>query len=270
MQEPGQRNLHKTPSEVFRGNSIQAEAGTTLQARVKQLEEEIETLRTTHNASDALVKKLLAKIQRMKKELSESSLQRTQLEISLSEEQQKVTNEQQKAAKDDLTGVLRRHAFYETVVKIREGMAREKRSPMQKTKNCAVMMIDIDKFKSINDEHGHLVGDEALKALVEQLREKVRTTDVIGRWGGEEFVIFFPAAEVEEIYHKLIKDEDGFAGVKVSFESKISQKSLEFTVSGGIAPVAPDDDLLARIKQADEILYKAKKEGRNQILEVVE
>lgn len=243
--------------------TAQDKAAVALQARVTELVEEVEVLRGRHDVSDTLIEKFLRERQRMEGELRELKFQRKKLEIL-------VAYLYDGGSKDSLTQLLIRGAFLETVAKIREEMAKEEKSPGQIKKNCAVMIIDIDRFKLINDTYGHSVGDEALRALVGKLREIVRVTDVIGRWGGEEFVVFFPGAEVEEIYKKFVIDEDGFARIKVSFEPKGLGKSIEFTVSGGIALVVPDDDLQVKIDRADKALYKAKAAGRNQILKVVE
>ncbi len=122
----------------------------------------------------------------------------------------------------------------------------------------AVLMVDADHFKELNDRHGHLAGDAALCALAERFRERLRTEDVVGRFGGEEFVIGLPdadatgAARVAEAVRAAVADRPiAIAGTEVAL-----------TVSVGFA-AWQDDELEPLLARADRALYAAKAAGRN-------
>ena len=123
-------------------------------------------------------------------------------------------------------------------------------------------MIDLDNFKSVNDKYGHLVGDTILKSLAYMLIERLRTTDIIGRYGGEEFVVILNNTSVENA--KKVMD-----GIRVNF-SKISHSTKDehfnVTFSCGIAGY-PDFSLAETISEAaDKALYTAKNQGKNRVV----
>jgi two-component system cell cycle response regulator len=125
----------------------------------------------------------------------------------------------------------------------------------------SILLIDVDRFKSINDTHGHLAGDQVLKQLGELLRREVRTVDVVARYGGEEFVIVLPetAPDGALTFAERVR-------VKVQdYRFTDERQSLSATVSIGVASIPPlevasSEELIAR---ADAALYRAKNEGRN-------
>ena len=124
-----------------------------------------------------------------------------------------------------------------------------------------LMMIDIDHFKKYNDDNGHLAGDTCLKAVAEAIRISIRPSDMLGRFGGEEFVILLPDTDVKasEGIAIRIKDEVEKTDVKDSRSTELPS----VTISIGVAEAKPDafyDDIF---KAADTALYKAKKSGRN-------
>ncbi|HEY6758478.1 MAG TPA: GGDEF domain-containing protein [Baekduia sp.] len=125
----------------------------------------------------------------------------------------------------------------------------------------ALLLIDVDRFKAVNDEHGHAVGDVVLRELAARLRERVRREDVVGRWGGEELVVALPETT-----------PDGAAAVAESLRAGIAETaidggevSLVVTVSIGVAAWTGEelDDLVAR---ADRALYAAKAAGRDRVV----
>jgi len=125
----------------------------------------------------------------------------------------------------------------------------------------AVAMIDIDHFKKVNDTHGHLVGDIALKHVSYILQNNLRESDIISRYGGEEFCVLCP-------YTNEIKVKTTFERIRKKIEAeKIKIKSIEIsvTVSIGICTQIKDS-LYSTINKADDLLYQAKKSGRNQII----
>jgi diguanylate cyclase (GGDEF)-like protein len=119
-----------------------------------------------------------------------------------------------------------------------------------------LMLLDIDHFKKINDDFGHLAGDEALRQVAKVIADQLRQTDIVGRWGGEEFIAVLPNTPMS--YAVRVAER-----VRAAIEGKVVVESRPITVSVGLAALAEltdGDELIAR---ADERLYRAKAEGRN-------
>jgi two-component system cell cycle response regulator len=161
---------------------------------------------------------------------------------------------QRLAITDPLTGCLNRRALME---KLDEELDRMRRYDLA----LSVLMIDLDRFKQVNDTRGHIVGDRVLQQVGKMLRLEVRSVDVVARYGGEEFVIVLPETALEgattfaERIRERIADHN-FAD---------ASEPLMTTVSIGVASISPDnlvgpDSVIA---MADEALYRAKHDGRN-------
>ncbi len=158
----------------------------------------------------------------------------------------------ERATRDGLTGALNRDGLLPL---LQHELEQVRRGHLE----CCVAMIDIDWFKSVNDDRGHLTGDRTLRTLVELLQRHLRAGDQLARFGGEEFILLMPATgepdavEVAERLRRLVQGHDWSA----------LAEGLCLTVSIGIAQAHRDDgidDLLAR---ADTALYGAKASGRN-------
>jgi diguanylate cyclase (GGDEF)-like protein len=127
----------------------------------------------------------------------------------------------------------------------------------------SLLMIDIDDFKKVNDEHGHPAGDAVLKEMARIIKETVRTVDVVGRYGGEEFVAVLPhtphdeALETAERVRRRIREHVFLAG----------DRKAHVTVSVGVAsyPSASVDSPSTLIREADKALYRAKEAGRDRV-----
>jgi diguanylate cyclase (GGDEF)-like protein len=147
---------------------------------------------------------------------------------------------------DPLTGVGNRRTFDETLDSMFSMHARYK-TPF------SLSLIDIDHFKQINDEQGHLAGDKILATLGQLLREEARDTDVVTRYGGEEFVIFMPQTDI-------------LSATKASerLRAKI-EAAMEITVSAGVSTAQEFDAASAMMEAADQALYQSKESGRNRI-----
>jgi diguanylate cyclase (GGDEF)-like protein len=158
------------------------------------------------------------------------------------------------AASDSLTGAMSRRAI---VPLIEKSMKRAARAGIP----ACVAMIDIDLFKSINDRFGHLAGDQVLRRVVERTRESLRASDVIGRYGGEEFVLLLQGAD-QHSGARLV--ERVRRAVSATDWSDIAP-GLKVSVSGGIATVRPMDTLDGLLERADKALYAAKRSGRDQL-----
>jgi len=156
------------------------------------------------------------------------------------------------AAKDPLTGLYNRHKFSEIFT--------TEFLTMQKRENAmALVMLDLDHFKSINDDFGHNKGDEVLIATSRLILQCQRQTDVVCRWGGEEFLILLPSANVEQ----AIKIADHLRE-RIKELDLIEGRAL--TASFGVTLVSPDDSLESLVGRADSALYEAKKNGRDQVV----
>ena len=158
------------------------------------------------------------------------------------------------AASDPLTGAFSRGAILPLIERT------VKRVVRSGTPAC-VAMLDLDWFKSINDRFGHLVGDRVLKRVVDRMRECSRESDVIGRYGGEEFVLLLPGAD-EHAAARLVERVRG--AVSATDWSDLGA-GIKVTVSCGIARIRPADTLNSVLARADEALYEAKRGGRDQL-----
>ena len=124
-----------------------------------------------------------------------------------------------------------------------------------------VAMLDLDDFKRLNDTHGHVAGDEALVHLVNLVKETLRTMDVIGRFGGEEFLIILPDTTVAMASQTITRLQRELT--KRIF--MVNNERLLITFSAGVAARQPDETKNELIKRADAALYKAKKAGKNRV-----
>ena len=143
---------------------------------------------------------------------------------------------------------------------LKELLKREKERSLRQATKFAYIMIDVDHFKSVNDTYGHLIGDQILKALAGFLRAHLRNTDILGRYGGEEFGIIMLDASVEQAVQVIDKLRSKFE--KIIHHS--ATKNFSVTFSAGVSSCNLKDEN-AIIQRADELLYKAKNEGRNRV-----
>lgn len=121
----------------------------------------------------------------------------------------------------------------------------------------AVLILDTDHFKVLNDSYGHLVGDQVLIELSELLRTKIRATDILGRWGGEEFMIITPNTDADGAVELAEKIRTAVA------THRFTQEKLHLTISVGVAQLNQEDTLVSIVRRADEGLYQAKHDGRD-------
>jgi diguanylate cyclase (GGDEF)-like protein len=123
-------------------------------------------------------------------------------------------------------------------------------------------MIDVDKFKSVNDTYGHPIGDRVLITLARLIRQRVRKADIVGRFGGEEFAVILPECSISEAVTLLNELRESFS--VVGFQAK--EESFSCTFSCGVAPLSLFGDAVALNAGADEALYAAKHGGRNLVV----
>ncbi len=159
---------------------------------------------------------------------------------------------QQLATTDSLTGVYNRHKSNE---ELRVEIARAKRYHS----TFALVMIDIDHFKVVNDTYGHDIGDYVLQEFSAIISNLIRESDRFGRWGGEEFIIILPELEEEQMMpfaHKL----------KEAVATHVFKEIDPITISVGVTVFHENDTQKTLLKRVDQALYQAKKEGRNRVV----
>ncbi|ALO45048.1 hypothetical protein PS2015_358 [Pseudohongiella spirulinae] len=188
--------------------------------------------------------------------------------VTRKDQEQKIAEQQQAlqasnqmleelASRDDLTGLLNRRLFDLMVQQELAALARD-------NKTSALLMLDIDHFKSINDSYGHLCGDQILRELSALLQQMLRASDLCGRWGGEEFVILLRDTQANKV--PSIAEN-----IRQSIEDRIfvlDGRSHRITVSIGCTLLDPNDPepMLSAYQHADLALYQAKSQGRNRVV----
>jgi diguanylate cyclase (GGDEF)-like protein len=156
--------------------------------------------------------------------------------------------------RDSLTG-LYNHTHILQLLEDCSFRARRENKPL------SFAMLDIDHFKRVNDSHGHPMGDRVIKSLALFLKQRLRKTDYIGRYGGEEFAVVMPDTDLAAAWGVLDEIRQRFAEIHYPAQPA----DLCCTFSAGVVEIAEEDDALMMASQADEALYRAKKAGRNQV-----
>lgn len=157
---------------------------------------------------------------------------------------------------DVLTGAMTRRAWMESAeAEIKR--ARRYGHPL------SLVVMDIDRFKSVNDTHGHAAGDEVIKGLAGLMMDGIREQDAFGRYGGEEFVLLMPETDGPQAFEVADRLRLGFAGLRIEAGGGVA---LSCTCSMGLAVLEPDETLDEFIKRADRCLYAAKEEGRDRVI----
>jgi diguanylate cyclase (GGDEF)-like protein len=166
------------------------------------------------------------------------------------------------AQRDPLTDLLNRRSFFSVA-------AMGLQSSFTLKEPCCVCMLDVDYFKRFNDTFGHLEGDRALQHVVQHSLSKLRQSDIMGRYGGEEFVFLFSSMGAEQSYAAADRIRSTIEKSAFSLENG---NTTSLTVSIGVAAVLPDEKtqdyaemLRLGITQADTALYAAKAQGRNRV-----
>ena len=159
---------------------------------------------------------------------------------------------QAQATLDSLTELPNRRGFDLLAI---QAMHEARREP----KPLTALLLDLDRFKVLNDTYGHLAGDQVLNGFAQDLKSCLRHADIVCRWGGEEFIV-------------LLKDTDGQTGLIIAEKIRryVEQQSytyngqiLRVTVSIGLTTLQPDDTLHTLLSRADHAMYRAKQSGRN-------
>ncbi len=245
----GSREVNAAVEEEVRGIEQSVETAgdlamlqTDVQSRVIIIRNHMDRFLQTELSRDQQSVDISA---RLKKELSaaeeEIEVLRKQLEA-----------EREQSMKDALTGLYNRKAYDQY---INDELARFKRYGS----SFVLAVWDVDRFKSVNDQYGHVAGDKVLKVLANVIAENTRETDIAARYGGEEFAVIMPETNIEAAYKTLDKLRKMIQNCAFHFR----ETHVEITASCGITEVREDDTPESIFQRADSGLYEAKKNGRN-------
>ncbi|WP_422911683.1 GGDEF domain-containing protein [Pseudomonas sp. MAC6] len=160
----------------------------------------------------------------------------------------------QTALRDPLTETGNRIAMEQTL-KREVDIARRNLQPL------SVLMVDIDHFKRINDTHGHIVGDQALKAVASALKDSLRNVDMVFRYGGEEFMVLLSNTNREAA--SMVGERLRLAVLGIQY--LVENRAIELSVSLGCACLLPGESMDSLLRRADNALYVSKREGRNRL-----
>jgi diguanylate cyclase (GGDEF)-like protein len=156
------------------------------------------------------------------------------------------------AVRDPLTGLHNRRYFHET-------LAQEVKRAHRYDRRLALVFFDLDNFKSINEEIGHLGGDAVLSEVAERLRSVVRGADIPCRVGGDEFAVILPESSLEDA-------ERFFRRLQLAIQGQPVARIPSLGISAGMAELGRDDDATSLFRRVDQALYRAKRAGRGRIM----
>ena len=166
------------------------------------------------------------------------------------------------AMTDGLTGLWNRRAFD-------QALRKEWKRTVREESRLSLLLLDLDHFKVINDEHGHALGDKCLTAVASAISDTVRTTDIVCRWGGDELAIILPATDQEGAVRAAEKVRVAIEALRFRFSKNADGRGF-VTASLGVATATPRPDEMTTtphnlLLAADKALYRAKREGRNRV-----
>ncbi len=173
----------------------------------------------------------------------------------IAEQRRQIEELRTQARIDSLTRIPNRAAFDE---RLAEYIGLLERTSLV----FSLLLVDIDHFKRVNDEHGHVSGDRILRGIASKISVSIRANDFAARYGGEEFAVIFPGTTEKEAFE--VADRMRADVAKTNF--RLDQKNLRITISGGIAECTPSMTPTEVIAAADKALYEAKNTGRNRMI----
>ena len=189
-----------------------------------------------------------------------------ELKTELKKRDLKIRELEALVAKDPLTGLYNRRGFLELANKLFKDIQYSRSHPNNREHfiidSFSVLFFDIDDFKKINDTYSHKIGDQILKFVSSLIQEKVRISDFVGRWGGEEIVVALIGARENDAFSKAEE-------IRKAVKSRIripGRPALKVTVSVGVAELDGNLNLEDLIKKADEAMYYAKTHDKDQVV----
>src|SRR5690606_10003787 len=158
------------------------------------------------------------------------------------------------ASTDSLTGAANRHVFDAVFEQVSRSAARRGNS-------VSLVCLDIDHFKEVNDTFGHQAGDMVIRAVVDVIRDHIRASDTLCRWGGEEFLLLLDECSMAEAVERAEAIRKAVKKQYVSF----GREEIRVTVSCGVGQHRSGEELFALIARVDAALYRAKIDGRDRV-----
>lgn len=165
----------------------------------------------------------------------------------------------EESLKDGLTGIYNRRAFDRYI------MSLEERNTVTNSP-FSLLILDIDKFKDINDTYGHAIGDRVLLALVQRCKEIIRSDDYLARYGGDEFIIALPGASLKNASKMAKRIWKAIAAASYSIDDVEEDRKFSFTVSIGVSAHKKGDTAVTVTERADKALYRAKHSGKGGVV----
>ena len=215
-----------------------------IEANQRQIDANQQALRQAHSEMERRVEERTAELEDTNQEL------RTQIKERLWVEQ--ILKETSRT--DYLTNLLNRRAMVKRL---------DKEAALQQRhgQDFCLIMLDLDHFKNINDNYGHDAGDQVLVRVADILRQEIRESDELSRWGGEEFLVLLPQTHLDEARDLAERLRTQLARMDTTYRSE----DTRITGSFGVVQFDGSRALTACIKKADEALYEAKHSGRNRV-----
>ena len=246
-----------------------AELNQQIDAKITQLNNETQTTNSVTELKKLVGQKLEAltldiklkeELEIQERESISQSLHVMQKRIDILEKETKtyrdrLAEQKFKSLQDSLTKLPNRAAFDERLQFEYQSFKRTK-------KNLCLVVIDVDHFKSINDNYGHSAGDKTLQVIASALKKTIRTTDFIARFGGEEFTLIMPDSDLNQIIQPLEKIRKSIKSIPFKFKDT----SVQITISIGATQFMPTDSPQEVFDRADEALYSAKNSGRDRLV----
>jgi diguanylate cyclase (GGDEF)-like protein len=198
---------------------------------------------------------IVHQVEKARKEAELYQLRNVELQREIEQRERAQAALEDLATKDPLTGLFNRRHFFNLATK-------QLTQALSYQRPLSVILLDIDHFKQVNDTYGHRAGDQALQSVAEQIRRAMRVTDLISRYGGDEFIILLPETDGEEVIQMAER-----LRLRIEAQGLITSISpVRITISFGVAALEPDiQDLDQLLDYADQALYIAKQLGRNNV-----
>lgn len=212
---------------------------------------------------DEIKRQVSERVGTIRQVVAEKQERDTQAHAKLSRQveilQTRLVEAKNEASLDALTGIANRRTFDRTLLRWAQGRG-------TRGMPFVLALLDIDHFKLINDAHGHTIGDRVLLALAEKLNGAVRRTDLVARYGGEEFALLYANARLDEIERRLNELLRHIAAATYEYEEGGERRTVQFTVTCGVAEHAIGEAPEDLIRRADAALYEGKRSGRNRVV----
>jgi len=235
---------------------------TDFNAQVMASSQRFGNLAELDDISD-LKRQLVAEVSTLRHNVDEKQKRDERAYLSLNSRvealQSRLSEVEEEASTDALTRIGNRGRFQRTLGRMME-MAREQGAPL------SLAMLDVDNFKTINDTHGHPIGDRVLLCTAQWLSKGLRQTDFVARYGGEEFAVLLANATAGQVENRMKQVLADIAASSYEYELLGKKERVRFTLSCGLTDLLANESEEEFIQRADEALYEAKRKGKNRVV----